>query len=164
MPPVRMMASAPPMTVLYAPMYSATRYAHISSASSAAWQPLPALVQMSRMSPPFTPLTAWRPLCLLRSVSISAGVFFSLSMMERMAAPSMSPQRVPITRPAKGVRPMVVSTHWPPFTAARLEPLPRWQVTMFSLSSGFLRSLAASSVMNLWLVPWKPYLRMPYFL
>jgi len=66
--------------------------------------------------------------------------------------------------PASGVRPIEVSTHWPFLTAASDEPLPMWQVTRFTLETGFLRNFAASCVMNLWLVPWKPYLRMPIFL
>ena len=49
----------------------------------------------------------------------------------------MSPERVPISRPPRGVMPMLVSSTLPPSTAAMEEPLPRWQVTIFT-SSGFL--------------------------
>ena len=101
---------------------------------------------------------------MLRSVSASAGVSFSASMIERTAAASMSPQRVPITMPASGVRPIEVSTHWPFLTAESDEPLPMWHVTRFTFSTRFLRNFAASCTMNLCEVPWKPYLRMPIFL
>ena len=43
----------------------------------------------------------------------------------------MSPEREPIIRPAKGVRPMEVSITLPYFTAATLAPLPIWQVMIF---------------------------------
>ena len=56
---------------------------------------------------------------------------------------SMSPARVPMGRPASGVRPMEVSTHLPPSTAAREEPLPRWQDTIFR-SLGSLPSSSAA--------------------
>ena len=54
-----------------------------------------------------------------------------------MAATSMSPLRVPMGTPARGVKPMDVSMHLPQSTAEMEEPLPRWQVTILS-SSGFL--------------------------
>ena len=117
---------------------------------------------MSRQS--LDPARARSPDFLLRSVSISAGVFFSASMMASTAAASMSPQRVPITMPARGVRPMEVSTTPPFLIAARDEPLPRWHVTRFTFASGFFRNFAAACVTNLWLVPWNPYLRMPILL
>ena len=37
----------------------------------------------------------------------------------------MSPVRVPMTKPAVGVKPMVVSMQWPLLTAAMLAPAPR---------------------------------------
>ena len=43
----------------------------------------------------------------------------------------MLPQRVPMTRPSSGVKPMVVSMDLPPSTAVMLAPLPRWQVMIF---------------------------------
>ena len=46
----------------------------------------------------------------------------------------MSPQRVPIIRPARGVIPMEVSMHFPSFTALIEEPFPIWQVTIFVFS------------------------------
>ncbi len=47
---------------------------------------------------------------------------------------SMSPERVPMGRPARGVKPMEVSTLLPPSTAVTEEPLPRWQEISFSSS------------------------------
>ena len=117
---------------------------------------------MSRQS--LEPASARRPDFLLRMVSISAGVRFSASMIASTAAASMSPQRVPITMPASGVRPIEVSTTPPFLIAASEEPLPRWQVTRLTLETGFLRNFAAAWVMNLCEVPWKPYLRIPIFL
>ena len=46
-----------------------------------------------------------------------------------MIPASRSPERVPMGRPARGVKPMEVSTLLPPSTAVTEEPLPRWQVT-----------------------------------
>ena len=60
-----------------------------------------------------------------------------------MAPASRSPERVPMGRPARGVKPMEVSTLLPPSTAAMEEPLPRWQVMIFS-SEGSLPSMAAA--------------------
>ena len=72
------------------------------------------------------------------------------------AAASISPLRVPIGTPARGVKPMDVSMHLPPSTAEMEEPLPRWQVTILS-SSGFLpRYSAAACETNLCDVPCAP--------
>ena len=48
-------------------------------------------------------------------------------------AGSMSPERVPITRPSSGVKPIEVSTERPFSTAVMEAPLPRWQVIRFVL-------------------------------
>jgi hypothetical protein len=48
----------------------------------------------------------------------------------------MLPQRVPMTRPSRGVKPIEVSTDRPPATAVMLAPLPRWQVMSLSFSIG----------------------------
>ena len=42
---------------------------------------------------------------------------------------SIDPERVAITSPSSGVKPIVVSTERPPRTAASEAPAPRWQVT-----------------------------------
>ena len=44
---------------------------------------------------------------------------------------STEPERVPMIRPSRGVKPMVVSTDLPPSTAVIEEPLPRWQVMIY---------------------------------
>ena len=62
--------------------------------------------------------------------STSSGVMCSLLAMNCTTAGSQEPQRVPISRPSRGVRPIEVSTHLPSTTALRLEPLPRWQMMM----------------------------------
>ena len=59
-------------------------------------------------------------------------------------------------RPARGVKPMEVSTLLPPATAAMDEPLPRWQEMSFKDSMGLPSISAARWVTYLWLVPWKP--------
>jgi hypothetical protein len=52
-------------------------------------------------------------------------------------------QRVPITNPSNGVRPMEVSTEWPPRTAVIELPLPRWQVMQLKSRSSRSRMAAA---------------------
>ena len=75
-------------------------------------------------------------------------------------AGSRVPQRVPMMRPSSGVRPIVVSMHWPSSMAQRLAPEPRWQLTslwvLSPMSSWTVRQ------MKRWLVPWAPYLRTWY--
>ena len=66
----------------------------------------------------------------------------------------MLPQRVPMGRPSRGVRPMEVSTHTPATEQEMEEPLPRWQVMTLALGSP--RSFRARPVTYLWEVPWKP--------
>ena len=68
----------------------------------------------------------------------------------------MLPQRVPMTSPSKGVKPMVVSTEWPPRMAVMLAPLPKWQVISLRSAGGFFRNSAPRAATKLWLVPWKP--------
>ena len=53
---------------------------------------------------------------------------------------SMSPDRVPMTRPARGVRPMDVSMLRPPEMAAALAPLPRCSTTSFGVLDRLLRA------------------------
>ncbi len=57
--------------------------------------------------------------------------------MNGMIAGSMEPERVPIMMPSSGVRPIVVSKHFPPLIAEIEEPLPRWQVTILSVFSSY---------------------------
>ena len=72
----------------------------------------------------------------------------------------MSPLLVPIISPSSGVKPIDVSMHLPSLTAEMLDPLPRWHMMMRLCSAP--RNFTASSLTNLWLVPWKPYLRTLY--
>ncbi len=52
-------------------------------------------------------------------------------MSSHSTAPgSTDPDRVAMTRPSSGVKPIVVSTDRPSRTAASDAPAPRWQVTM----------------------------------
>ena len=69
---------------------------------------------------------------------------------------STPPERVPIIKPSRGVKPIDVSITLPWSTAAIDEPLPRWQVII-------LRSLMSLPILsatlcdtNLCEVPWKP--------
>ena len=48
----------------------------------------------------------------------------SFSIKNRTSAGSMSPVRVPIRMPGRGVKPMEVSTDWPNLTAAMLAAVP----------------------------------------
>ena len=66
-----------------------------------------------------------------------------LFMINSITPASISPARVPMGRPARGVRPMEVSMHLPPLMAATEEPLPRWQVMIFR-SAMSLPSIAAA--------------------
>lgn len=65
----------------------------------------------------------------------------SLLLKWNMIAGSIEPDLVPIIGPSSGVKPMDVSRHLFPRIAARLIPLPMWQVMMAAF--GFLRSLRA---------------------
>ena len=65
-----------------------------------------------------------------------------LFMMNCMTPGSRSPQRVPIGRPTRGVKPMEVSTLLPPSMAQMEEPLPMWQLMSLSSSMGLPMSSA----------------------
>ena len=69
---------------------------------------------------------------------------------------SMSPDRVPITRPSIGVRPIDVSTGLPPAIADAEAPLPRCSTIWLSESSGLSRNAAACSLTYWCEVPWNP--------
>jgi hypothetical protein len=61
----------------------------------------------------------------------------------KITAGSMSPDRVPITSPSSGERPIEVSTLRPPSMAVADAPLPRWRVISLSSSIGRPRCSAA---------------------
>ena len=69
---------------------------------------------------------------------------------------STSPPRVPITSPSSGVRPIEVSTERPWSIAQTLAPEPRWQVTIFSSTTGRRRCVAARSETYWCDGPWNP--------
>lgn len=83
--------------------------------------------------------------------------------MKVMALASTCPQRVPITRPSSGEKPIDVSNDLPLSTAVTEPPLPMWQVMIFEWLMSSPASSAPTRATNLWLVPWKPYLRTRYF-
>ena len=65
------------------------------------------------------------------------------SLMSQSTRPgSTEPERVAMTRPSSGVKPMVVSTERPPWTAAREAPAPRWHVTIRTSVTG--RSISSA--------------------
>ena len=82
--------------------------------------------------------------------------------MKVMADGSTLPQRVPITRPSTGEKPIDVSNDLPLRMAVTEAPLPMWQVMIFECSKSSPASLAPTLATYLWLVPWKPYLRTRY--
>ncbi len=69
---------------------------------------------------------------------------------------SMSPDRVPITRPSSGVSPIEVSTQTPPWTAEAEPPLPRCSTITFTSAGSLPSSRAVSRETYWWDVPWKP--------
>lgn len=108
------------------------RYAATSTASFAF--SLPSLMPFSRSRiSELNSLTPSIPHFLLRYCTSSSGVKPSFARINSLAAGSMSPERVPITRPSSGVKPIDVSRHLPSLTAEMDEPLPRWH-TMILLS------------------------------
>ena len=74
------------------------------------------------------PVNACRPLFLLSMFRHSLTVMPLRLQMNSTTAGSSVPERVPITRPSSGVRPMEVSVHLPSTHALSEEPLPRWQM------------------------------------
>jgi hypothetical protein len=68
----------------------------------------------------------------------STSVTGTLSTLERCStiAGSMSPDRVPITSPSSGVRPIDVSTQWPFAIATAEQPLPRCRAMIVACGSG----------------------------
>ena len=82
--------------------------------------------------------------------------------MNGIIAGSISPHLVPIIKPSSGVRPIEVSTTFPPSTAAIEAPFPKWQVIIFKSAMSFPNISAALWDTYLWEVPWNPYLLTPY--
>ena len=66
-----------------------------------------------------SPETPSNPDCLLSIASTSRELMPSLAAMKSRIAGSRSPDRVPITSPSSGVKPIDVSTDWPADDRAR---------------------------------------------
>ena len=107
----------------------------------------------------FVPAIAIRPLFLFIIASISAGVYLVHSSKNVTIAGSISPLLVPIISPSSGVKPMLVSTHFPPFIAQTDAPEPICRLIAFSSFSSLPSSFAACLLTYSWLVPCAPYLR-----
>ena len=107
----------------------------------ARWLPLAASASRSRRSLEM-PERPRRPLFLLSSELTSAELYPRRSRKSMMAG-SMSPLRVPIIRPSRGVKPMEVSMDLPCSMAVTEAPLPRWQVMTFVFSGKRFRSSMA---------------------
>jgi hypothetical protein len=75
-------------------------------------------------------------------------------------AGSRSPERVPITRPSSGVRPIDVSTDSPPRTAVADAPLPRCSTITLVSETSRPRLPPPARETKACEVPWNPYRRM----
>ena len=76
----------------------------------------------------------------------SASAVIPARTMNENSPGSMSPERVPITRPSSGVSPMDVSMLRPPEIAAALAPFPRWRTTRSRSATGALSRTAERRV------------------
>ena len=141
-------------------MYLWILEAKISKASSARSSPLAASPNKSRKSLE-VPEIPNNPDSLFKTVKTSSAVLPVFSIINGIKAGSISPERVPIVTPANGVKPIDVSIDFPPSIAAIDAPLPIWQEIIRNSSIGFSKISAARRDTYLWLVPWKPYLRIP---
>ena len=70
-----------------------------------------------------------KPLCLFNKLVTSFTDKFKLSAKNSYTLASMSPARVPITKPSNGVMPIDVSTDLPFLMAATDAPLPKCATT-----------------------------------
>ena len=102
-----------------------------------------------------------KPDSLFKISNTCSAVLPVFSIINGIKAGSILPERVPIVTPASGVKPIDVSIDLPPSIAAIDAPLPMWHEIIRKSSIGLSNISAALCDTNLWLVPWKPYLRMP---
>ena len=86
-----------------------------------------------------TPEIPRSPLSLFKRALTCPASMDSFCIRNVTRAGSISPDRVPIKRPSRGVKPMDVSTLLPFETAAALHPLPRCTVMMFISERGLSR-------------------------
>ena len=89
-----------------------------------------------------TPESPNIPDSLFNINSISSGVKFSFFIKYVTIDGSKSPERAHIGIPPSGVSPIVVSTLFPPLTAHKLAPCPKWHTTVFNSSTGLPKSSA----------------------
>ena len=75
---------------------------------------------------------------------------------------SIEPGRVPIMRPSSGVKPIVVATGFPDAIAVAEHPFPRCRLTIRNPPGSRRSRSAARRAQSEWLIPWKPYRRMPH--
>ena len=90
-----------------------------------------------------------KPDFLFRIFTISVTSMFSFLQIKSRTAGSKSPERVPITRPSNGVRPIEVSTHLPFTTALMEEPFPKCATITLELSGSKPKNLIVSLDTNL---------------
>ena len=159
-PPVNTSASQPPSTARYAPMYFLMRYTKTSNASVAATSPDARRSRIVRISE--SPDTPNSPLAWLRSSTTSVTERPVAATRCSTTAGSRSPDRVPITRPSNGDRPIDVSTLRPQSIAAIDAPLPRGAVISRTSESGRPRTSAARWATTACEAPWNPYRRTPW--
>ena len=89
----------------------------------------------SRVSPE-SPEIPSSPDSVSRARSTDSGSICPWLWTQSSRPGSTEPGRVAMTRPSRGVKPIVVSTERPPATAASDAPAPRWAVTRRSSESG----------------------------
>ena len=91
---------------------------------------------------------------LLKRVSTSSTLMPATRCRWNTTAGSMSPVRVPIMRPSRGVRPMEVSIGLPFLTAEADAPLPRCRTICLRSSRPSIFEISWET--NWWEVPWAP--------
>ena len=99
------------------------------------------------------PVSAFRPESVYSAASIASTPSPSSRARNPKAPGSTSPDRVPITSPSSGVRPMEVSMLRPRLMAQTDAPLPRWQDTICNRSTGWPITSAARRATYLCDVP-----------
>ena len=125
---------------------------------AACGSPRSAAAATSRMSPvpAGRPARPARPEACSSSLASSSAVTPPCSSSQSSRPGSTLPERVAMTRPSSGVKPIVVSTDRPSRTAASEAPAPRWQVTIRSGRRGAGEQLGGPRAAYAWERPWKP--------
>ena len=89
-----------------------------------------------------SPETPSSPDCLLSIIVDFTSTESFFATQKSTIAGSRSPDRVPITSPSSGVKPIEVSTDWPRLIAHADAPLPRCSVMIFVCFARWIRELA----------------------